>query len=187
MPIKEKFQAPLHVSLKNKGHDAPAPFVARSDVHGLIERGDDSFGIPPGPLSQESLSHRSGGKSRVVPGIVLTLTSSSERHSEAVGQRKARALFAKTGNRFGVDPRCLVWCLRAESGELTGRFHYHALLAGMPDTARNPQTCFWLIHLGECLPPLPCPGAAIRAGARWCGLRAQGTRGARRLRVREVR
>lgn len=48
-----------------------------------------------------------------------------------------------------MDARRLVWCLRAEAGELTCRLHFHALLDGLPDNARHPQTCFWLMHTWE--------------------------------------
>ncbi len=79
----------------------------------------------------------------------LSLSFASDRLSEAVRQRKARAFFNKTAEQLGLAPRRLPWCLRGENGEHTGRRHSHALLTGLPETALSPQTCFWLMHTWE--------------------------------------
>lgn len=79
----------------------------------------------------------------------LTLTFASDRLAEPIRQRKARSLFNKAADRFGNSPHRLVWCLRGEHGEATGRRHFHALLDGLPDNARHSQTCFWLMHTWE--------------------------------------
>jgi hypothetical protein len=40
--------------------------------------------------------------------------------------------------------RELKWAVRAELGEMTGRFHFHVLLAGMPENPLSPQTCSFI-------------------------------------------
>ena len=51
----------------------------------------------------------------------------------------ARAADAQAG--VAAVSESLYWAARAEVGELSGRFHFHVLLAGMPENAVNPSTC----------------------------------------------
>lgn len=51
------------------------------------------------------------------------------------------ALLRKQAFNSGVHFRRLLWCLRVERGESTGRLHFHAVIAGF-----NPS---W-VHFGTC-------------------------------------
>jgi len=44
-------------------------------------------------------------------------------------------------NWFKVRPQVLGWVLRQESGEITGRLHFHFLLCGLPSSAVNLSSC----------------------------------------------
>jgi hypothetical protein len=55
------------------------------------------------------------------------------------------ALLRRTGRHFGRNFGQLLWALRQEEGELSGRTHFHYLLAGLDRRAMNPTTCFWLM------------------------------------------
>ena len=43
----------------------------------------------------------------------------------------------------------LPWCLRMEDGELTGRRHFHFLLAGFHAQSIHFTTCYWMTHKWE--------------------------------------
>ena len=44
----------------------------------------------------------------------------------------------------------VLWCLRRESGEATGRWHLHAVIAGLPPSA-GPRNCLALMSQWEAL------------------------------------
>lgn len=50
---------------------------------------------------------------------------------------------------YRVPFRDVIWCLRQESGELTGRLHLHALICGLPPFAVQEGTCFALMAQWE--------------------------------------
>jgi hypothetical protein len=52
-------------------------------------------------------------------------------------------------DNFGVHFKKLIWCLRREDGELTGRGHLHALIAGLPPHAMTTATCFSFMKIWE--------------------------------------
>jgi hypothetical protein len=43
----------------------------------------------------------------------------------------------------------LPWCLRVEDGELTGRRHFHFLIAGFPAHSIHRTTRYWMSHKWE--------------------------------------
>lgn len=61
------------------------------------------------------------------------------------------SLLRHTAKAQGVTFKKLLWCLRMEHGEATGRRHFHFLLAGLPSTALNLRTCFALKNGWESL------------------------------------
>jgi hypothetical protein len=73
-----------------------------------------------------------------------TLTFKSERLPERVRVSLFFALLRESKAIFGLKLIRLLWCLRQESGEVTGRRHFHFLLAGAPERTVIPTSCFWL-------------------------------------------
>jgi hypothetical protein len=47
------------------------------------------------------------------------------------------ALLRTQAGNFGIHFKRMMWVLRRENGELTGRYHYHALIAGLPPHVVN--------------------------------------------------
>jgi hypothetical protein len=52
------------------------------------------------------------------------------------------ALLRTQAFNFGVHFKRLMWVLRREHGESTGRYHFHALIAGCPPYTVMAPTCF---------------------------------------------
>jgi hypothetical protein len=73
-----------------------------------------------------------------------TLTFKSERLSERVRLQMFFAYLRQFCRQFGLKFPKLLWCLRQEQGELTGRRHFHYLIAGAPASLVYLTTCFWL-------------------------------------------
>src|SRR5260221_5633943 len=78
-----------------------------------------------------------------------TFTFKSERLTDRIRLAIFFALLRTQARNFGVHFKSLVWALRRESGERTGRLHFHALIAGLPPSGRTPATCFATIRLWE--------------------------------------
>ena len=78
-----------------------------------------------------------------------SLTFKSEKLTEAVRIKLFFALLRRQAEHFGVHFKRLIWCLRTERGEATGRIHLHALIAGFPQHARTPATCFSCMRIWE--------------------------------------
>lgn len=78
-----------------------------------------------------------------------TFTFASERLPERVRLRMWFAFCRKTSRTFRVYFPTLPWCLRQESGELTSRRHFHALIGGLPSKAVTLQTSFACMHAWE--------------------------------------
>lgn len=72
----------------------------------------------------------------------VTLTFKREVMPEKVRQSLWFSLLRDLAGWWRVDFRRLLWLRRSELGEKAGRFHYHALLAGLPDAAVSRPTCF---------------------------------------------
>jgi hypothetical protein len=73
-----------------------------------------------------------------------TLTFKSERLPERVRLQMFFAYLRQFCRQFGLKFPKLLWCLRQEQGELTGRRHFHYLIAGAPASLAYLTTCFWL-------------------------------------------
>jgi len=87
--------------------------------------------------------------SRIEWQFFCTFTFKSERLSDAIRLSIFFALLRTQAANFGVHFKQLLWALRRESGESTGRLHFHALIAGLPPSARCVPTCFSFMRLWE--------------------------------------
>jgi len=70
-----------------------------------------------------------------------TFTFKRERTPEGIRRSMFFALLRTQAGSFGVHFKKLIWCLRRESGESTGRLHYHAIIAGLPPCAVTTRNC----------------------------------------------
>ena len=78
-----------------------------------------------------------------------TYTFKSENVAERVRLKMFFALMREQADNFGVHFKQTIWGLRRERGELTGRLHLHALIAGFPEHARTKATCFSFMKIWE--------------------------------------
>lgn len=78
-----------------------------------------------------------------------TLTFKQERLPERVRFSMAFALLRKAARDHKVKFPKLLWCLRQEHGEATGRLHFHFLLAGLPPEALTMRTRFAIKNAWE--------------------------------------
>lgn len=78
-----------------------------------------------------------------------TLTFKSLKVNEAVWLKMYFALMREQADNFGVHFSKLLWALRYELGEQTGRPHFHALIAGLPDSSVHAGTCFSFMRIWE--------------------------------------
>ncbi|HEY3853731.1 MAG TPA: hypothetical protein VGO67_04990 [Verrucomicrobiae bacterium] len=81
--------------------------------------------------------------------LFATLTFKSEKMTDAVRIKMFFALMREQADNFGVHFKETIWCLRREDGELTGRGHLHALIAGFPQHALTTATCFAFMKIWE--------------------------------------
>jgi len=81
--------------------------------------------------------------------LFASLTFKSEKLTDAVRTKMFFALLRKQAKAFGVHFKHIIWCLRAERGEATGRKHLHALIAGLPRHAATTATCFSFMRIWE--------------------------------------
>ena len=87
--------------------------------------------------------------SKVEWQLFCTFTFKRERMTEATRQRMFFALLRTQAGNFGVHFKQVIWCLRVERGEATGRKHFHALIAGLPPHSIHEKTCFAFKNLWE--------------------------------------
>jgi hypothetical protein len=71
-----------------------------------------------------------------------TFTFRRDRMPERVRLSMFFALLRTQALNFGVHFKRLMWVLRREQGESTGRYHFHALIAGCPPHTVMAPTCF---------------------------------------------
>jgi len=83
----------------------------------------------------------------------------------------AFAFFREAAHVAGVHFKKSMWCLRYETGEMTGRDHYHCLLSVLGSEWVGIATCFYLMDFWE--KKLRC-GHARRGGGRERGGRRVG-------------
>src|SRR5579859_6434322 len=70
-----------------------------------------------------------------------TLTFARERVPARFRKSMVFALLRKQSRVWGVHFKQVLWFLRPENGESTGRFHYHMLIGGFPPSAVTPRNC----------------------------------------------
>jgi len=63
-------------------------------------------------------------------------------------------LLRELAENFGVSFPRLLWSLRIEHGEQTGRLHYHALVGGLPEHGVTSRTAFAMKRRWERIEPL---------------------------------
>ena len=71
----------------------------------------------------------------------LTFDNKTVSKSERVKLAMFFALLRTQAGNFGIHFKRMMWVLRRENGELTGRYHYHALIAGLPPHVVHWATC----------------------------------------------
>jgi hypothetical protein len=81
--------------------------------------------------------------------LFATLTFKSDKLADAVRIKMFFALMREQADNFGVHFKETIWGLRREDGELTGRGHQHALIAGFPKHAITTATCFSFMKIWE--------------------------------------
>ena len=86
---------------------------------------------------------------RVEWDLFCTFTFKSLRLSDAVKVKMFFALMRQEAENLHVHFKRLMWCLRSERGEVTARFHFHALIAGLPSWAVSEATCFSFMRMWE--------------------------------------
>jgi len=73
----------------------------------------------------------------------ITLSFKSDAlQSEKLRQSLWFALLRDLAGWWRKDFRNLLWVRRAETGEISARLHWHAVLGGLPDEASSRPTCF---------------------------------------------
>jgi len=71
--------------------------------------------------------------------------------SAVVGFTMFVSLIRKLGSASHLHFRDVLWALRGELGEQGGKFHFHALISGLPNHWQNETTCFFLKNSWESL------------------------------------
>ena len=77
-----------------------------------------------------------------------TFSFRGEKHCARFGPQMFVALVRTQAQSFGVHFKKMLWCLRRERGESTGRSHLHAVIAGLPPSA-GPRNCLALMSQWE--------------------------------------
>ena len=72
----------------------------------------------------------------------------SEKHCVRFGPQMFVALVRTQARSFRVHFTEILWCLRRERGEATGRWHQHAVIAGLPPSA-GARNCLALMSQWE--------------------------------------
>jgi hypothetical protein len=78
-----------------------------------------------------------------------TLTFKSEHVAETVKVKMYFSWLRSIADKLSVHFKKVLWVLRMEHGELTGRFHFHALIGGLPEHTWNRSTAFMMMHTWE--------------------------------------
>lgn len=79
----------------------------------------------------------------------VTLTFKSLKVNEAVWLKMWFAMIREQADNFWIHFSDVMWALRFEKGEMTGRPHFHALITGLPASAVNVATCFSFMRIWE--------------------------------------
>src|SRR5258706_13619776 len=86
--------------------------------------------------------------SRVDWQFFCTLTFKKET-SERVRLTMFFSWLRTIGENAGVHFKRMLWCLRVEKGEATGRLHFHSVIAGLPPHFVNRMTCMATMAIWE--------------------------------------
>jgi hypothetical protein len=81
--------------------------------------------------------------------LFCTFTFKQSKLSEKVRLAMFFALARTQANNFGLHFKRMMWVLRRERGEATGRYHFHALFAGLPPHVVNSGTCLATMKIWE--------------------------------------
>ena len=124
------------------------------------------MGWLPGAVAQWGRGRFSGGC--VAVRFFCTLTWANMRSFKRPPSPRrqvcaAFAFFREAAHVAGVHFKKSMWCLRYETGEMTGRDHYHCLLSVLGSEWVTVATCFYLMDFWE--KKLRC-GHARRGGGR---------------------
>ena len=102
--------------------------IAPSSYSGVVDGG--RLRMKPGQASQDVVTWQFFG-TFVFHGKVR----------EAIGATMFFSAMRKEASFFRVHFKQLLWCVRRESGEISGREHLHALIAGLPAYAITERSC----------------------------------------------
>ena len=83
-------------------------------------------------------------------GYFCSFSFKSEKHCARFGPQMFVALVRTQARSFRVHFSGILWCLRREFGESTGRLHLHAVIAGLPRSA-GARKCLALMSQWESL------------------------------------
>ena len=83
-------------------------------------------------------------------GYFCSFSFKSEKHCARFGPQMFVALVRTRARSFRVHFSEILWCLRRERGEATGRLHLHAVIAGLPPSA-GARNCVALMSQWESL------------------------------------
>lgn len=81
--------------------------------------------------------------------LFCTFSLKNERCTESLPVRMYFAWLRKLADNLKVHFKSVLWCLRLEFGEKTGRRHYHALIGGLPEYRIDRLTIFASKNLWE--------------------------------------
>jgi hypothetical protein len=81
--------------------------------------------------------------------LFCTFTFKQLRLSERVRLAMFFALLRTQAGNFGLHFKRVMWVLRRENGESTGRYHFHALIAGLPAHVKHKGTCLAIMKIWE--------------------------------------
>jgi len=73
--------------------------------------------------------------------LFCTFTFKSERLPDRHRVTLFFSLVREMASNYGSHFSKVLWCVRLEAGELTGRLHLHALIAGLPTYTIKPRIC----------------------------------------------
>lgn len=111
--------------------------------------------------------------SRVPWSLFVTLTFVRETMPLGLRRKYWFAFARRVAELAGVHFHDLLWLLRLEYGESTGRLHNHALIGGLPDRVLTERFCLVLMSVWEHQKPL-CkrtgPDGQLRELSRFCGM-----------------
>jgi len=106
-------------------------------------------------------------------GVFLTLSFAVENMPEVLRRKYFFAFLREVASGVGLHFHRLLWLLRPENGEQTGRRHYHALVGGLPQHVLTPRYCLTLMAVWEHQRPLVLrvgPRGKPQQLSKYCGM-----------------